>query len=427
MLALAKSNGPKLAVDVLIIGAGVAGLAAARDLCAGGWRVTIIEARDRIGGRILTAHDTRLPVPAELGAEFVHGRPPEIWDIVRASGLAVSEVAEDHRAVRTDVSEPLDDVPLEPVFEEMGGFAEPDRTLDAFLRESSCDVGAKLRATGFVEGFNAARKERIGVQSLIEDDDASAKIDGDRSFRILSGYDGVARALLPDGATLQLSAAVHEIKWRRGNVEAITDGGVFSAERAIVTVPLGVLQERQIRWTPEPAGIMNAANRLAMGDALRITFLFHERFWEHVLDFGFLHSMRNDIPTWWSTLPIRAPMLTGWAAGPRFDAFRGVPADEAVRRAQSALAELLRVDVAEVRRQTVQWYFHDWHADVWSRGAYSYTPAGALSARASMAEPVDDTLFFAGEATDTEGHSGTVHGAIASGRMAARQAMGLHA
>jgi monoamine oxidase len=408
-------------LDAIVIGAGVAGLAAARELCAAGRRVAILEARDRIGGRIMTVHDAGLPVPAELGAEFVHGRPLETWEIIRAHGLMACDVGDDHKSVHTDISEPLEGVPLDPVFEEMRRFAAPDRTFEAYLRESSCDVDAKRRAAGFVEGFNAARKERIGVQSLLQDEEASEQIAGDRSFRILNGYDSVPNALLPERAKLELGAAVSEIKWRRGSVEAVTDRGVFHAERAIVTVPLGVMQTGGIRWTPEPARILTAARQLAMGDVARITFLFHERFWEDTLDFGFLHSMNPDVPTWWSTLPVRAPMLTGWAAGPYFDAYRSVPADEVARRAQAALAHLLRVDAAEVRRQTVHWYCHDWHADPWSRGAYSYTPAGALPARAAMAEPVEDTLYFAGEATETEGHSGTVHGAIASGRRAARQ------
>lgn len=408
-------------MDVLIIGAGVAGLAAARELCAQGHNITILEARDRVGGRILSVHESRLPVPAELGAEFVHGRPPEIWDLIRERALAACDVVGEHKAVRADISEPLEEVPIDPVFESMRRFTEPDRTFEAFLRECPCDEEAKRRAARFVEGFNAARKERISVQSLVQDDDAAAKIDGDRAFRILNGYDSVPKMLLPPEARMELGAAVREVRWRRGSVEAVTERGVFRAERAIITVPLGVLQAGAIRWTPEPRSVLTAACSLATGDVFRITFLFRERFWEDDVDFSFLHSMNPNVPTWWSTLPVRAPMLTGWAAGPYFDRYLDRPAEESAARAQDVLARLLRMDAAEVRRQTVAWYFHDWHADPWSRGAYSYTPAGALPARAAMAAPVEDTLYFAGEATETEGHSGTVHGAIASGRRAARQ------
>ncbi len=408
-------------MDVLIIGAGVAGLAASRALIDAGCRVVILEARKRIGGRIRSIHDPRLPVPAETGAEFVHGRPPELLQIIAQYALPDCDVAGDHHSVGNDISESLPDTDTDSVFAEMPRFAEPDRSFAAFLRESTAPAEAKRRATGFVEGFNAARAEVIGVQSILQDEEAADQIGGDSASRILSGYDSVPRALLPPEAALELNAAVTEIRWRPGAVTALTTRRDFSADRAVITLPLGVLQADAVRWSPEPTAILAAARQLAVGDVMRITFLFRERFWEDACDFSFLHSTNPSVPTWWSTLPVRAPMLTGWAAGPHFDQYLGMPAESIASRAQEALATLLRLPPAYIREQTAAWFHHGWHADPWSRGAYSYTPAGALPARSALAVPVDNTLYFAGEATETGGHSGTVHGAIASGRRAARQ------
>ena len=398
--------------DVLIVGAGASGLAAAQDLCAAGCAVTILEARERVGGRILTARDERVPVPAELGAEFVHGRSPELWKILASGKITAYEVQGEHWFPEGGTLQPAGDSGFEDVFRTMRNYAEPDRSFAEFLTQAQIDAPW---ATAYVEGFNAAFSQSISVQSLLADDGAAEKIDGERSFRVLDGYDRVANALLPADAAFHLNTPVQEINWRAGHVEVVTAAQTFRAQTAIVTIPLPLLQQRAIRITPGPDRIMQAAARLEMGQAMRITFAFRERFWEDKADFSFLHSLGYAVPTWWSTRPLYAPVLVGWAAGPKFRP--GLNIHDAV----GSLAALLGVPEAAVEGQIVTTCFHDWHADPYARGAYSYTPAGAMGAHAALAEPVENTLYFAGEHTETEGHSGTVHGAIATGRRAARQ------
>ncbi len=122
-------------------------------------------------------------------------------------------------------------------------------------------------------------------------------------------------------------------------------------------------------------------------------------------------------PTWWTALPVRAPVLTGWTAGSRADQLLDLPEPEILRHALASLTNIMGGSTGRIESV----YFHDWHQDPYARGAYSYVPAGAVDARRALAEPVADTLYFAGEATDTDGHSATVHGAIETGRRAARQ------
>jgi monoamine oxidase len=213
-----------------------------------------------------------------------------------------------------------------------------------------------------------------------------------------------------------LNSEVAAIEWAPGKCGVrLRSGETERASRVVVTVPLGVLQARGIRFNPEPREIFEAVHSLRFGQAVRVTIRFERAFWED--DAGFIMSDEPVFPTWWTMLPVRAPVLTGWSAGPKADALLGLPEGEVIERALASLRRMVRVEPTRVERA----WFHDWHADRFARGAYSWVPAGALSAREALAAPVADTLYFAGEAIDLMGYGGTVHGAIASGRRAARQ------
>jgi monoamine oxidase len=430
---------PAAGFEVIIVGAGAAGLAALRELDPAGCQVLCLEARDRIGGRIFTVGDSSSPLPIELGAEFVHGRPPEIWDVIRDGCLTAYDCAGGAVHIKAGKVQPDNDA-WGHIEEVMAGVQEraatgPDEPFASFLARSSYSETAKQLSTSYVEGFNAARKEIIGIASLAQDARASDAIQGDRAFRLAAGgYQSVPLQILAgvknSASKLRLNAIVEGIQWQPGRVAArLHSGEIIHGSRILVTVPLGVLQAASgdtaaIRFDPEPHEILGAAHAMRFGQVFRIVLRFREAFWDsddEFADAGFLLSDEPVFPTWWTSLAVRAPILTGWSAGPRADVLAAKSRTEIISEAVASLARILSRSEADLNRLVQAAYFHDWQADPFARGAYSYVPAGALPWRAKFAEPVQDTLFFAGEVTEQDGHSATVHGAIASGIRAAKQ------
>lgn len=410
--------------DVAIIGAGIAGLAAARSLAAAGQKVILLEARDRIGGRILTERDSATDLPIELGAEFVHGRPPELLDLIREAGLTLYTregefVCFNHGklgdcSLFEEAFGVLDDLP-----------ASPDMPFSEFLAKKHLPEHLAARVKGYVEGFNAADATRIGTAALRKQQQAEEEIDGDRSFRIAEGYDRLAGYLLDrfiaSGGTLHLNTPATSVIWKPGEVRVATANTQLPeihARRAVIAVPLGVLQSGSPRFGPEPPGPAAAIHKLAMGTATRITLVFRERFWEAAVpNLSFLIALENTPPTWWTSAPNPSPALTGWLAGPR--ALRAATGAALKDQALTTLATVFKRN--DLPALLTSFHTHDWQADPYSLGAYSYAPAGALTASDDLAVPVENTLYFAGEHTDTTGHWGTVHAALRSGQRAAAQ------
>lgn len=372
----------------------------------------ILEARDRIGGRILTVKDPLSPVPVELGAEFIHGVSPDLWSLVKRAHLPAVEVQGDSRSV--DESEPDEDDGTDQIFQAMANV--PEQSFADFLYTLNAPEQAKLAATGFVEGFNAARKEEVSVEWLNYENRKADEIEGDQSFRLLSGYEAIPHYLhggLGDHVEVRYSTPVRRIRWQPGDVRAETDAGEIRAQQAIITVPWGVLMSGDLDIDPEPPALSAARQAIAMGDVVRVVLRLREPAWKPRLSFIF---GGDDFPVWWTQYPTVAPVITGWAAGSR-----------AVPLLHATCHELRDIATASLRKlfgnstpPPEALHHHDWHGDSFSRGAYTYVRVGGLRAQQQLHLPVENTLYFAGEASDVSGHVGTVHGALATGLWAAR-------
>ncbi|MGZ4789879.1 MAG: flavin monoamine oxidase family protein, partial [Terriglobales bacterium] len=381
-----------------------------------------------------TVHYSTAEAPIELGAEFVHGRPPEIFEIIKRANLPFHEVGGQRWCSRNGELGICPDLyeQFEQVFKRMPGSGE-DRSFLDFLNRDVKDIPEDLRklVLEYIEGFEAARPDCISVQALVRENKAADAIDGDRAFRLLSGYDALLTTMMADAGSacaVHLNTAARKVRWREGTVEVESEERTFHAPRALITLPLAVLQAGEVTFDPELAMKQNALNHLEMGVVVRVILRFRERFWENMQvdgkslrDMSFLHSDNPYFPTWWTTMPRVTPMLTGWSAGPHGVSLAQRPDEEIMDCAMRSLAELLHLPGDELRDLTTASYFHNWQKDPFSRGAYSYACVGGLNAAQELAKPVGGRLFFAGEATDFNGRNGTVDGAISSGHRAARE------
>jgi len=432
-------------VDVVVVGAGVAGLAAAQRLTEAGATTVVLEARGRIGGRIHTVRDDRTPIPIELGAEFVHGSAPEVVDIARQRNLVVCDIHGERWSAERGKLKPMDDddfwKQLERVMRRLDPDRTPDRSFQEFLdgKPGGASLARERRIAGeYVEGFHAADLARVSARALA-DGGAPEDEEGARQARILDGYDQVPLALAASVSSVRLGHVVHEIAWEPGAVEvryARAGNGVsaVAARAAIITVPLGVLQQDNgpsaIAFTPDVSDTRRAANQLAMGTVARIVLLFREPFWNSQAmkrktggrslgELSFLHSSDDDVPTWWTAGPVRATTLVGWAGGPKATRLVTRGSAEVEARAVASIGRLFGLRRRRVESLIEDCWYHDWHADPFSLGAYSYAVVGGSTAAKRLARPVAGTLFFAGEAAVGEGRTGTVHGAIGTGYRAA--------
>jgi monoamine oxidase len=453
--------------DVLIIGAGAAGLAAARELAVAGRKVRVIEARGRIGGRVFTHKDADASLPIELGAEFVHGKSPALWHFAERAHLKLQATSERHWYFENGKLSKSRGFwkKIDRLNDQMKK-AGKDQSLKEFLAklpDHEETERAKAMLVRYVEGFHAADIARIGINGIVKANEAADAIDGDESFRFLNGYDSLMQALWGEaeslGAELSLNTIVKEIHWSGASnpladrvtivCERNNQSDTFTAGCALITLPLGVLKSDSVRFVPDlPEPKRAAINQLLMGDVLRIVLRFRERFWEglklwdqdarvvNCAEAGFIHFPDAPIPTWWTQLPLRAPILTGWAGGPQAEQildglvstsgsadFTTGNADALVLESLDSLAVIFNISTDEIRKQLVSSYFHNWRDDPFSLGAYSYVPVDGLSAQSLLSQPIDDILFFAGEAMSV-GHVGTVHGAMQTGQSAAQEILG---
>lgn len=414
-------------MTILVLGAGMAGLKAAYDLHAAGQEVIVLEARDRIGGRVWTDREFA-GFPLELGGEWIHGDRVPTWDLVRGLGLTTRHWPKQHESgVR------LEDGSWKTMHQARQDHPDFDLTRSWDLPEIPVlpddePFADYLRRIGFNEDqINYTRRSFSNALCEAPEDisavaalaDMGHEECGEGDFRILEGYDRLTHHLA-EGLDIRLNTVIREIEWGGAGVRVTTDTGVvFEASQAVIALPLGVLQSGGIVFSPAlPESKQTALKHLRMGVALKMVYLFAEPITPPELEA--IYSRLNP-PMWWLSSVGRSAF-----PGRMWSAFAtGNWARELLAKGEEgALAtglETLRTELNLPEIQPVAQKLVNWRDDPYALGGYSVALVGGAGAREALAAPVDDKLFFAGEATAPNHHAATIHGAYMTGARAAQE------
>ncbi len=425
---------------IIIIGAGAAGLMAAKELAAKGKKVTILEAQHRLGGRIHTLHAPEFSVPIELGAEFVHGDLPHTLALLREAGIPYHTTSgafyrvNHHKAKETEHF-----VDHWPLFEKRLKELETDMTIEQFLETHfNEDKFESLRESvrGYAAGYDNADPGKASIFAMrdewIGEDDASQyRIDG--GYQQLINY--LSHCCTAQGCNIYMCTEVTTVTWTKHHVSISTKNGEdYRANKVVITVPLGVLQANDvpgaIAFSPALPRIAAAISHMGYGAVIKILLHFSNEFWQHegfekqhgkkLEDISFILSDET-IPTWWTQNPAQSPLLTGWLGGPVAAAVADAADETILEAALASIAGIFNLPLEYVKQQLTASKVVNWTRDVYARGSYSYATVETKSARQILAAPIEDTIYFAGEALYDGPEMGTVEAALSSGVTVARQ------
>jgi monoamine oxidase len=404
-------------VDVVVIGAGIAGLVAARCLTDQGVKVRVLEARGRLGGRIDT-DATFAAAPVDRGAELIHGKSASIWryltryelDAKPALGSAGTRFAHAGRlhhplwllrpstlrlalAVSSLVAKPQ----KEPLKEQ---------SVAAYLQSRGV-TGLGLKLADLGANSACSPLDELGIADAVAGLQSPQSSGG--TFRPVGGYQRVVERIA-QGLDVRCNAPATSVAWSPSHVEVVA-GERVAARAAILTLPLGVLQAGTVTFVPPlPVAKQQALGALRMHPAVKVLMRFRKPVGNPKV-----HAITGDdeVPVFWRATE------TVWTA------FATCTRASALATAQERAAErLCHYLGAEAKAALEAIELVDWENDPWSRGGYSSAPAGAFAARAALAERTE-RLVFAGEATSTTGEAGTVSGALLTGERAADEVLAL--
>ncbi|MEM6285229.1 MAG: FAD-dependent oxidoreductase [Chloroflexota bacterium] len=402
----------------IVIGAGIAGIAAARKLHDAGYHITVLEARDRVGGRIWT--DKTLGVPVDIGASWIQGTKgnpitrlsrdiktvvtKETYLVKDGSGNTVSDDDMEHAEARFEA--------LYEAAEELAETLDEDISIgEAVRRLLADDEWSSVfdwTLTNLFDLEYGASADTISLFYGYSDDEFPGK---DVVFP--GGYVQVID-LLAESLDIRPGYEVEQIHYDDNGVRVTTDNETFEADFAIVTVPLGVLKSGKIVFSPPlPATKQAAINGLEMALLNKVVLRFPHNFWGDDHDYlGYVSSTHGEFPLFLNMAGVvDAPVLVGFVGGDYAVQIENLPDEDILKKTMDVLCTLFGDDIPQPESHIIT----RWGQDEHTAGSYSYIPVGATQDdRNTLAHPAGKTLFFAGEATHAH-YPSTVHGAYLSG------------
>ena len=402
----------------------------ARELLKQGHIVTILEANDRLGGRIHTIHDPAFDHPVEKGVEFIHGNLPLTMQLLKEAGIEYKPVRGAMIRIANDDWKTQDDFTIgwEELMKRLNDVRE-DITVIEFLEKNFSDPKYReLRksALRLVQGFDLADPSNASVLALREE----WLGEEEEQYRIPGGFDQLIDYLekqcLSLGGLIHISSPVTKIKWQKNDVTVVTaNKKIYYCNKVVITVSLGLLQTERpvILLQPAISGYPDAAKKIGFGSVVKILLQFKERFWEEKKkNIGFFIT-DEAIPTWWTQLPSSYPLLTGWAGGPQAWQLENKDDETILAIALQSLSGIFKKPVDTLKQLLTASLVANWQKDPFTKGAYSYSMIESAEAQKIFATPVEDTLFFAGEAFYNGPSPGTVEAALVSGKNVAERIM----
>ena len=414
--------------DVLIIGAGATGLMAALTLIKAGKHVTILEARDRCGGRIHTINNEYFK-EAQLGAEFVHGDLPITLNLLKEAGINYYPSAGEmwhYKKGRFSKSGAIDD-DWELLINKLNELKE-DVTINDFLKNEFPDEKHKtLREAveNFAAGYDTADTAKASSFALREewqneDDGAQHRIEG--------GYNAIIKYLEDEcraaGGSILLSSVVKEIQWQPGMAKVTTnDGSTYESGKVFIALPLGVLQSTDIKnkvdFNPLIPKQSKALQDMGFGAIIKILLKFKVVFWEYAdgIDLKNMSFILSEevIPTWWTQVPGQSNVLTGWLGGPKAADMKSASNEELLRLSFQSLANIFKLKKQWLKNKLIASEVVNWTTEPFTLGSYAYDTVEASASRSLLENAVEKTIYFAGEYLYKGPAMGTVEAALTSG------------
>lgn len=418
--------------DIIIIGAGAAGLMTAYTLVKAGKSVIILEARDRIGGRIHTFSDGHHFKDIELGAEFVHGNLPVTLGLLKEAGIKSNSIRFEMLRYfngKFEQSEELVDGWEE--FMEKINQLQQDMTLHDFLNQyfpGEKYTAMRTQLTGYVNGYDTADLLDVSTFALREewnneDEEAQHRVAG--GYTTLLAY--MAQYCRDNGSEVLLNKVAREISWQENKVQVTTtDNTVYEAGKVVIALPLGVLQAKDaIVFNPAINEAITATKNIGFGAVIKILMKFNEAFWEKedaVKAAGDTSATKmlllagKTVPTFWTTPGAHPTLLTGWLGGPPAYERKDLSDTAIIQLALETLGAVFNCSLESLKDKLTVSKVVNWITEPYTLGSYAYDKVESTAARKILNQPVADTLYFAGEYLYSGPTMGTVEAALTSGK-----------
>ena len=413
--------------DVIIIGAGATGLLATRDLAKAGYHVCMLEATETAGGRICTIKGD-FENYVEAGAEFIHGKLPLTFQLLKEAGLSYETVEGKMIGVRQGQWQSEEHYDHWDEFMQQLRKLKTDITILQFLEENFSNpeyIHLRQAVQRFSEGFDLADISKASILSIKKEWEDIDKT----QYRIKGGYtqliDHLVNSCRQLNAEFYFNTCVNKIDHEEGNVTVHTsDNKKFEANKLIITVSAGVLQSGTIQFKPALTDHAVAIQGLGFGTVIKFLLEFKTNFWEEFDDeAGFLLT-DEEIPTWWTQLPAESNLLTGWLGGPNATKKIFEPDSSLLQTALLSLSSIFRIPPAMLQEELTNYKIINWLNQPHIKGGYSYNTLHSEKAKEILSSPVNNTIYFGGEAISKSESQGTVESALQSGHDTAKMLIG---